>query len=155
LKRNPQQLAQILLERRNKRRSLTAWARHGPGKRANKISYRPIALGLLPPEGISVALRQGDPSALNSGPHGNIRPSRSDEGAMVFREELLQFPAGKYDDQVDALSLIGQMLDRLAPGQPAEPEPELLDMTRPVYLHPNGRFSNTLTLEDLWQAEGR
>ena len=36
-----------------------------------------------------------------------------------------------------------------------DPEPEFLDMTRPVYLHPNGRFSNTLTLEDLWQAEGR
>jgi phage terminase large subunit-like protein len=29
----------------------------------------------------------------------------------AFREELLQFPAGKYDDQVDALSLVGQMLD--------------------------------------------
>jgi hypothetical protein len=73
----------------------------------------------------------------------------------AFREELLQFPVGKYDDQVDALSLIGQMLERLAPGQPADPEPEFLDMTRPVYLHPNGRFSNTLTLEDLWQAAGR
>jgi len=72
-----------------------------------------------------------------------------------FREELLQFPAGKYDDQVDALSLIGQMLDRLAPGQAADPEPEFLDMTRPVYLHPNGRFTNSLTLEDLWQVEGR
>jgi hypothetical protein len=66
-----------------------AW---GFGKRANKISNRPIsakkddrALGLLPPEGISVALRQGDPGALNSGPNGNIRPSRSDQGAMVFR----------------------------------------------------------------------
>jgi hypothetical protein len=73
----------------------------------------------------------------------------------AFREELLQFPAGKYDDQVDALSLIGQMLERLVPGQSAEPEPEILDMTRPVYLHPNGRFSNRLTLDDLWQAEGR
>jgi predicted phage terminase large subunit-like protein len=73
----------------------------------------------------------------------------------AFREQLLQFPVGKYDDQVDALSLIGQMLERLAPGQPADPEPEFLDMTRPVYLHPNGRFSNTLTLEDLWQAAGR
>jgi hypothetical protein len=72
----------------------------------------------------------------------------------AFREELLQFPAGKYDDQVDALSLIGQMLERLVPGQAAKPEPEIVDWTRPVYLHRHG-FSNTLTLEDLWQAEGR
>jgi hypothetical protein len=70
-------------------------------------------------------------------------------------DDTAKFPAGKYDDQVDALSLIGQTLDRLAPGQAADPEPEFLDMTRPVYLHPNGRFTNSLTLEDLWQAEGR
>jgi phage terminase large subunit-like protein len=29
-----------------------------------------------------------------------------------FRAELLSFPAGKHDDQVDALSLIGQVLDK-------------------------------------------
>jgi predicted phage terminase large subunit-like protein len=29
----------------------------------------------------------------------------------AFRSELLSFPAGKHDDQVDALGLIGQMLD--------------------------------------------
>jgi hypothetical protein len=86
---------------------------------------------------------------------------RLDRGVLVrvqwfpaLREELLQFPAGKYGDQVDALSLIGQMLEWLVPGQPDDPEPELIDMTRPVYLYPNGRFSNTLTLENLWQAEG-
>ena len=72
----------------------------------------------------------------------------------AFREELLQFPAGKYDDQVDALSLVGQMLERFVPGQLAEPEPETIDWTRPVYLHQHG-FSNTLTLEDLWKAAGR
>jgi len=72
----------------------------------------------------------------------------------AFREELLQFPAGKYDDQVDALSLIGQMLERLVPGRPAEPESEIVDWTRLVYSHPHG-FSNKLTLEDLWEAEGR
>jgi hypothetical protein len=72
----------------------------------------------------------------------------------AFREELLQFPAGKYDDQVDALSLIGQMLDRVVPGRLTEPEPENIDWTRTVYLHRHG-FSNTLTLEDLWKAERR
>jgi predicted phage terminase large subunit-like protein len=37
-----------------------------------------------------------------------------------FRAELLTFPAGKHDDQVDALGLIGQVLDRMQPGTPAE-----------------------------------
>jgi len=31
----------------------------------------------------------------------------------AFRSELLSFPAGKHDDQVDALGLVGQMLDRM------------------------------------------
>jgi hypothetical protein len=29
----------------------------------------------------------------------------------------LSFPAGKYDDQVDALGLIGQLLDRITAGR--------------------------------------
>lgn len=34
-----------------------------------------------------------------------------------FRAELLSFPAGKHDDQVDAIGLIGQLLDRIQPGR--------------------------------------
>lgn len=34
-----------------------------------------------------------------------------------FRAELLSFPAGRNDDQVDALGLIGQLLDRMVPGR--------------------------------------
>jgi predicted phage terminase large subunit-like protein len=38
--------------------------------------------------------------------------------------ELMTFPAGKHDDQVDALGLIGQLLDVMAAGeQPAKDEP--------------------------------
>ena len=47
------------------------------------------------------------------------------QGAPWFadlRAELLSFPAGKHDDQVDALGLIGQLLDRIGAGQ----KPELL-----------------------------
>ena len=36
----------------------------------------------------------------------------------AFRSELLSFPAGKHDDQVDALGLIGQLLDRMVKGSP-------------------------------------
>jgi predicted phage terminase large subunit-like protein len=41
----------------------------------------------------------------------------------AFRSELLSFPAGKHDDQVDALGLIGQLLDKMMAGnKPAQPE---------------------------------
>lgn len=40
-----------------------------------------------------------------------------------FRSELLSFPAGKHDDQVDAIGLVGQLLDRmLAGGKPKPPQ---------------------------------
>lgn len=34
-----------------------------------------------------------------------------------LRTELLSFPAGKYDDQVDALGLVGQLLDIMLAGE--------------------------------------
>lgn len=34
-----------------------------------------------------------------------------------LRSELLSFPAGKYDDQVDALGLVGQLLDKMMKGR--------------------------------------
>lgn len=35
----------------------------------------------------------------------------------------MSFPAGKHDDQVDALGLVGQLLDQMVPGQrPKQPE---------------------------------
>lgn len=40
-----------------------------------------------------------------------------------FKSELLSFPAGKHDDQVDALGLVGQLLDIMSVGQKA-PVPE-------------------------------
>jgi len=39
----------------------------------------------------------------------------------AFRSELLSFPAGKHDDQVDALGLAGQLLDKMLSGQKARP----------------------------------
>jgi hypothetical protein len=34
-----------------------------------------------------------------------------------FKSELLGFPAAKHDDQVDALGLIGKLLDQMVVGQ--------------------------------------
>ena len=40
-----------------------------------------------------------------------------------LRSELLSFPAGKHDDQVDALGLVGQLLDKMSLGtRPPQPE---------------------------------
>lgn len=39
----------------------------------------------------------------------------------AFRSELLSFPAGKHDDQVDALGLVGQLLDKMISGSVARP----------------------------------
>jgi len=46
------------------------------------------------------------------------------QGAPWFadlRAELLSFPAGRHDDQVDALGLVGQLLDKINPTQPLKP----------------------------------
>jgi predicted phage terminase large subunit-like protein len=40
----------------------------------------------------------------------------------AFRSELLSFPAGKHDDQVDALGLVGQLLDRMVKGTAPKPK---------------------------------
>lgn len=41
----------------------------------------------------------------------------------TLRSELLSFPAGKHDDQVDALGLVGQLLDLMLKGQkPKQPD---------------------------------
>jgi hypothetical protein len=37
---------------------------------------------------------------------------------------LLSFPAGKHDDQVDALGLIGQLLDKMTAYRPPKKDPE-------------------------------
>ena len=41
-----------------------------------------------------------------------------------FRSELLNFPAGKHDDIVDALGLVGQLLDYMQEGRKPDPKPE-------------------------------
>ena len=41
-----------------------------------------------------------------------------------LRSELLSFPAGKHDDQVDALGLVGQLLDVISAGRKPTPPPE-------------------------------
>jgi hypothetical protein len=42
---------------------------------------------------------------------GMVRFPKQAEWATQFVSELLQFPLGKHDDQVDAIAWIGQLLD--------------------------------------------
>jgi predicted phage terminase large subunit-like protein len=56
----------------------------------------------------------------------------------AFLSELLNFPAGKHDDQVDALGLIGQILDRMAKG------------TAPSHADQEIRFMNKMTMDEVW-----
>lgn len=59
-----------------------------------------------------------------------------------FRSELLTFPAGKHDDQVDGLGLIGQLLDHIEHGDYAAKKPE-------------ARTLEDLTLDEMWEMQGR
>jgi predicted phage terminase large subunit-like protein len=57
--------------------------------------------------------------------------------AEQLRSELLSFPAGKHDDQVDALGLIGQLLDMIVPGERLRATmPVRRDATRSACSHP-------------------
>jgi predicted phage terminase large subunit-like protein len=52
-----------------------------------------------------------------------------------LRSELLSFPAGKHDDQVDALGLVGQLLDQMTGGRILKDElkiPQPSDSYRPA-----------------------
>jgi predicted phage terminase large subunit-like protein len=54
------------------------------------------------------------------------------EWLPTLRSELMSFPAGKHDDIVDALGLVGQLLDHIMPGNaPEKPEKKKPDDYRP------------------------
>jgi predicted phage terminase large subunit-like protein len=55
-----------------------------------------------------------------------------------FRSELLSFPAGKHDDQVDALGLIGQLID------------DMITREKPKYNEPP-RGLREMTMNEAWK----
>jgi predicted phage terminase large subunit-like protein len=66
-----------------------------------------------------------------------------------FKAELMSFPAGRTDDQVDALGLIGQILDKMVAG-----EKMLAQLERPKILSTDPDTC-TVTLTDLFEANER
>ncbi len=65
-----------------------------------------------------------------------------------FQAELMSFPAGKHDDIVDALGLVGQVIDRMIPGRPVPEE------KKPKVLSTNPG-ETTITMNELWEANER
>ena len=57
-----------------------------------------------------------------------------------FRAELLTFARGRYDDQVDALALIGQLIDVMRKGKP---------LAKPGF--PKLRTMQDLTMDEAWE----
>jgi predicted phage terminase large subunit-like protein len=62
-----------------------------------------------------------------------------------LRSELLSFPAGKHDDCVDALGLIGQLLDRMMAGEPIA-KPVLPENQSGYRRHESEQRANHLSL---------
>jgi hypothetical protein len=57
---------------------------------------------------------------------------RDDGDGDCFIDECVAFPMGRYDDEVDCLSLIGRSIDRLtAPVASWRPLPEYAEMSSP------------------------
>jgi predicted phage terminase large subunit-like protein len=64
-----------------------------------------------------------------------------------FQRELLTFPAGVHDDQVDALGLIGQLLDRVRLGR--EPKDEKPKPTELIYELKNGQLVANMSVREI------
>jgi predicted phage terminase large subunit-like protein len=77
----------------------------------------------------------------------------------AFCSELLNFPAGRHDDQVDALSLVGQLLDQMVKGRAPDPkEDRTINVRRPTWNEMFARHRRGLRkLEDagLRDVQGR
>ena len=66
----------------------------------------------------------------------------------AFRAELLSFPVGKHDDQVDMLGLIGQIIDKMGVGSK-------LPEATPLKIISTEAGKTTVTLSDMFDANER
>lgn len=69
-----------------------------------------------------------------------------------FRHELLSFPAGKHDDQVDAIGLIGQLLlEPYTDTKPVEKKPDRLE----YWANPDGSVIANMDVKAIVEAKRR
>lgn len=65
-----------------------------------------------------------------------------------FKNELASFPVGVHDDQVDALGLVGQLLDLISSGrEPVENRPVPKQISYEV--QPDGSVKTNVSANDL------
>lgn len=74
--------------------------------------------------------------------------------AADFITELMQFPAGKHDDQVDALSLVGQLLDHIDAGWVEKKKKPVQEQL--IYMaQPDGSVKGNMSVRDIIMAKQR
>ncbi len=118
------------LTKRARERGVSTWRRGFPTKgdkavRAQSIRGRMAMNGLLVPKNAS--------------------------WLPEFKSELASFPGGKHDDQVDALGLVGQLLDLVSSGR--NPEVKPVDKSRNIYeAQPDGSIVSNLTVREAVDA---
>ena len=99
----------------------------GPDQRRHRaLSRSPAARaqGPLLSRELPDPRRQDHPRAMHPRPHGagGLYVPEFAPWYPALRSELLSFPNGMHDDQVDALGLVGQLLDTMLKGTPAKPK---------------------------------
>jgi hypothetical protein len=62
----------------------------------------------------------------------------------AFRSELLSFPAGKHDDAVDAIGLVGLLLDQMVKGTKPDPKKDRPITARPTFIEAFKRHQRRL-----------
>jgi predicted phage terminase large subunit-like protein len=97
--------------------------------------------------GVPDARRQGGARPLDPGPHGARRHlfyPKNAPWAADWLAELLNFPASKHDDQVDAMGLGGQLLDIMVTRPRARTDPMKLPKLTATAQTPEGVDPMTL-----------
>jgi predicted phage terminase large subunit-like protein len=89
-----------------------------------------------------------NPADETMAPHSNggLRCLSTAHYYPDFRSELLSFPQGRHDDQVDSLGLLGMLIDKFAP------PPMLFVEPKPFKMLSSDVRLCTVTLEDMWEA---
>jgi predicted phage terminase large subunit-like protein len=72
-----------------------------------------------------------------------------------FRHELLSFDAGRHDDQVDAIGLVGQLLDHITPGRVEAPREPPKPTELILHVAPNGQVVSNMTVRDVIEMKMR
>lgn len=82
--------------------------------------------------------------------HGLLVPKAA-EWLPDLKSELAAFPGGKHDDQVDALGLVGQLLDLISSGK--NPEVDAVKPKESIYeAKPDGSIVSNMSVRDAVEA---